>query len=285
MRFVRIDRHIVPRWGDLRLSDVRTVQVEAWLDAMPKAPGTKAKIRNIMSALFRHGQRHEILTRNPITLVRTSAKRLREPDVLTPSEFQALLRELTGAARLMVFLAGATGMRRSELIALRWEDVDFLNGEVRILRSCVRNHFGETKTAASRKPLPLHPAAVRELSAWRTQSDFGADTDYLFPSIRKNGKQPLSPDMVLRKIVRPALKQAKVVGKTVGWHTFRHSLATNLRSLGVDIKVAQELLRHANSRVTLDVYSQAVSADKRAASTKALDLLLGRSADVPCTVL
>ena len=77
-----------------------------------------------MSAVFTHGIRYEWFHHNPISKVRCSAKRLREPDVLTPEEFQALLRQLTGAARVMVFLAGATGLSRSELIALRWMDVD-----------------------------------------------------------------------------------------------------------------------------------------------------------------
>jgi integrase len=89
-----------------------------------------------------------------------------------------------------------------------------------------------------------------------------------------NGKQPLMPDMVLKKIIRPALKRAGIVGKVVGFHTFRHSLETNLRSLGVDVKVAQELLRHANSRTTLDLYTQAVTAEKRRASEKQIELLL-----------
>ena len=65
--------------------------------------------------------------------------------------------------------------------------------------------------------------------------------------------------MVLNKIIRPALLRAGIKGKKIGWHSFRHSLATNLRSMGVDIKVAQELLRHANSRITLDLYTRAVS--------------------------
>ena len=54
----------------------------------------------------------------------------------------------------------------------------------------------------------------------------------------------------------------------IGWHSFRHSFATNLRSLGVDVKVAQELLRHANSRTTMDLYTQAGSVDKRSASQR-----------------
>jgi site-specific recombinase XerD len=60
--------------------------------------------------------------------------------------------------------------------------------------------------------------------------------------------------MVLRNIIRPALVRAGVQGNVIGWHSFRHSLATNLRSLGVDVKVAQELLRQANSRITMDLY-------------------------------
>jgi site-specific recombinase XerD len=89
-----------------------------------------------------------------------------------------------------------------------------------------------------------------------------------------NGEKPLTPDIVLKKIIRPALDRAKVTGKVIGWHSFRHSLATNLRSLGVDVKVAQELLRHANSRITMDLYTQAVSADKRIASGRQAEMLM-----------
>ena len=112
------------------------------------------------------------------------------------------------------------------------------------------------------------------LVEWRNESAYNGDDDFLFPSIRRNGTMPLFPDMVLKKTIRPALVRAGITGKIVGWHSFRHSLATNLRSMGVDIKVAQELLRHANSRTTMDLYTQAVSADKRDASRRQVELLL-----------
>jgi site-specific recombinase XerD len=102
---------------------------------------------------------------------------------------------------------------------------------------------------------------------------FPAETAFLFPSIRKNGAQPLTPDMILKRVIRPAAKAAGI-GKRIVWHTFRHSLATNLRDLGVDIKVAQELLRHANSLITLDIYTQAVSSEKALANGRATELLL-----------
>ena len=140
------------------------------------------------------------------------------------------------------------------------------------------------------KPVPLHQSVADALIEWRKESLYPHNTDFLFPSLRLNGSAPLIPDMVLKKIIRPALDRAGVQGKVIGWHSFRHSLATNLRSMGVDVKVAQELLRHANSRTTMDLYTQAVSADKRSASGRQVDFLLaeikdGAKSSVPlCTV-
>ena len=278
---VYIDRYVLPKWGACRLSEIRTVAVETWLDSLSLeplslAPATRTKIRNIMSAVFSHGIRHEWINFNPISKVRCSAKRLREPDVLSPVEFRALLPELETRERAMVMLAGSTGLRRSEFIALRWSDVDFVSLEIAVTRSCVRGRFGNTKTEASRKPVPLHVSVSDALLEWRRESHYSADADFLFPSVRLNGASPLTPDMVLKKIIRPALVRAGVTGKVIGWHSFRHSLATNLRSMGVDVKIAQELLRHANSRTTLDLYTRAVSADKRSASGRQIDLLMGK---------
>jgi hypothetical protein len=73
---------IIPRWGDHNIDQIRSVAVEEWLDSIKRAKGTKAKIRNIMSAIFHHAMRYEWVDRNPIKLVRQSAKRERTPDVL-----------------------------------------------------------------------------------------------------------------------------------------------------------------------------------------------------------
>jgi integrase len=216
---------------------------------------------------------------NPIRAVRCSAKRLREKDVLTPAEFGALIAELEVREKAMVMLAGSTGLRRSEFIGLRWNDVDPEKREIAVTKSCVRNRFGETKTEASRKPVPLHPAVLECLVVWRSASRYRADTDFIFPSDRLKGEKPASPDTILKKVIRPTLTRAGVTGKVIGWHSFRHSLATNLRSLGVDVKVAQELLRHANSRATMDIYTHAVSAQKHEATGRIVDLLLAQSTE------
>jgi integrase len=271
---IYLKRHIEPKWGDKGITEVRTVEVEKWLHSLQYAPGTRSKIRNIMSAVFNHAMRHEWLDRNPISKVRTSSKRLRETDVLTPEEFAALLPELNIRERAMVILAGSTGLRRSELVALTWSDIDLLLMQVNVRRSCVRSRFGDTKTEASRKPVPLHPTVAKTLSFWRTQTLYPADSDFVFPSIRLNGKKPVTPDMVLKKTIRPALERAGIKDKVIGWHSFRHSLATNLRAAGVDLKTAQELLRHANSRITLEVYTRAISATKREANDRVMQMML-----------
>jgi len=269
-----LTNHIVPQWGAMYLQDVRTVDVELWLHTLQLAPGTRSKIRNIMSAVFNHAIRHEWMDRNPITKVRVSAKRLREPDVLTPAEFASLIAVLDLRERAMVMLAGSTGLRRSELVALTWADIDLELMQVNVRRSCVRNHFGDTKTEASRKPVPLHPSVVKYLKAWREESAYATETDFLFPSLRREGKQPLSPDTLLKKVIRPAVERAGITNKRIGWHSFRHSLATNLRAAGVDLKTAQELLRHANSRITLEVYTHAISATKREANNRVMQMVL-----------
>jgi integrase len=279
--FATIENHLVqcrlyiePRWGQYRLDAVRTMQVEEWLHSLPLAPASKTKLKSAFSVLYSHAVRYEWLTFNPISKVRTSSKRLREKDVLSPAEFQALLEQLSVRDRAMVLLAGSTGLRRSEMIALTWTDVNTLTLEVNVLRSCVRNRFGDTKTECSRRPVPLHPLVLAALLEWKEESLYKADADFLFPSIRLNGAKPLSPDSLLKRSIRPALKRAGIVGKQIGWHNFRHSLATNLRAMGVDVKVAQELLRHANSRTTLDIYTRAVSQQKRDANTKLVEMLV-----------
>lgn len=262
--------HVIPKWGTHSLSAIKSVAVESWLcnlkrlDGKVASPATKTKIRNLMSALFSHAIRYEWAATNPIKSVRTSSKRLRTPDILTPGELEALVLELSQRERVMVLLAGSTGMRRGELIALRWRDVDFESRQANVTHSVWRNVEGDAKTEASRKPVPIHPVVIEELKQWKSVTLYRSDDDYLFPSIAKNGSQPITPDMILRRHIRPALQRIGVT-KRIGWHSFRHSLGTMLRQKGVDVKTAQELLRHANSRTTMDLYQQSVSEEKRKA--------------------
>lgn len=264
---------ILPRWRSYLLPDVKTVAVEEWLGSLSLAPGTKAKLRNIMSALFNHAIRYEWLEKNPITLVRQSAKREQIPVLLTVSEIRSLLSELKHPYRTMVFLAAATGLRISELLALKWEDVDFENLEINLNRAVVHQIIGEMKTEASRKPVPLDADLANELFAWRQTSPYNQSSDWVFASPEMRGKQPYWPENLLRRYVRPAAVRCGIQ-KSIGWHTFRHSYATVLKANGEDVKVVQESLRHANSRITMDTYIQAGGPAKRQAQSKVVKMIL-----------
>jgi len=90
------------------------------------------------------------------------------------------------------------------------------------------------------------------------------------------------PDSALRKAVRPAAVRARIV-KHIGWHTFRHSFATLLKANGEDVKVVQESLRHANRRITLDVYTQGLMPTKRRAQGRVVKSLLAPNGPTPAT--
>ena len=93
-------------------------------------------------------------------------------------------------------------MRRGELIALRWGDIDFELMQANVTHSVWHNLEGDTKTEASRKPIPLHPRVIDELMRWRLTSICRTYEDYLLPSVQKNGSQPMHPDMILKRDIR-----------------------------------------------------------------------------------
>jgi integrase len=135
------------------------VAIESWLRQLRGANGeilanaTKAKIRNIFSVIFNHAIRSEWLPqgKNPVTLVRQSARRRTDPPVLDYREIQALLNQLCESTRLIVMLAVTTGLRRSELFALKWCDIDFVALMISVQRSVYLGMIGNCTTEASRE--------------------------------------------------------------------------------------------------------------------------------------
>ena len=272
---IYLNKWILPRWRSYRLSEVKAVDVEAWLKTLPLARGSRAKIRNLMSALFSHAIPWEWTERNPIRSVRQSAKRMRTPDVLSPEEIMALLKKLPEPLRTAAELDAFTGLRRGELIGLQWVDVDFENLVIHVRRSVVMMVQGAPKTEASAKDVPLDAALAESLLKLRLTSPYNRESDWVFASPIKKGKQPLWPDTLWRRYGKPAVKAAEIK-KRVAFHTFRHTYTTLLTQNREDVKVVQELLRHANSRVTLDLYAQAGMQEKREAQSKLVRLVLNK---------
>lgn len=272
-------RWIKPRWGESNLVDVRTIVVETWLKELRRRDGeslanaTKAKIRNVMSVLFNHAIRYEWLDRNPITLVRQSAQRRSIPAVLEPDEVQCLLAQLENPFRVMVLLDVTTGLRRSELFALKWKDIDFSNLLIDIKRSIFLGVVGHCKSEASRQLAPLSLNVAADLWLWKETTRYPEPDNWVFASPRRKGKQPLRPDGVLSRIIRAAAVRAGIK-KRICWHTFRHTYSSTLIANGENVKVVQELMRHASSRFTLEVYTQAKAKAKREAQQRIVEMML-----------
>ena len=262
---------IRPRWGSRSLDEIEAVEVEAWLRGLDLARGSRAKIRNDFSVLFNHACRHELFDRNPIRFVRQSAKRRRAPEVLTGAEIKVLVENLPVRERTLVLLAASTGLRQGELFGLKWRDVDFDHGELNVIRSIVCGVEGRCKTESSQKPVPMHSQLAGLLISWRGQCKFNRDEDWVFASQVRNGQKPYWGAAIMRHYIQPVAEKLGVQ-KRIGWHTFRHTYCTLLRSLGVEFKVMQELMRHSLLRSTLDVYTQAVGPAKHAAQAAVLSL-------------
>jgi integrase len=287
-----LDKWILPRWGDYRPGEIKSVAVEEWLDGMvhdyrknkkatPLANGTKVKIRNLMSAIFRHGMRYEFLPRveeaNPMKYVRQSGKRQGIPVVLEVEQFQQLFAVLEQRERTMVLLDCGSGLRRGELIGLQWTDIDFAKKQMNVIRSVVEMVAGNVKTETSKKAVPLDDFMIEELLAWYNITPYKKPEDWVFASDSpraglKRGKQPYWPSTIMRHFIQPVAKKLGI--RNLNWHTFRHTYSTLLHANGEDPKVVQELLRHSSIKVTMDIYTQAVTATKRKAQSRVVELIV-----------
>lgn len=193
---------ILPRWRSYRLADIKPIQVEQWLKSLPLSKGSKAKIRNIMSALYSHAQRWEWATHNPIRHVRQSAKRSRIPTILSPDQLKGLLEKLTDLPMTSVLLGASTGLRVGEILGLKWEDVDFENLELKVTRDVVKQRIERCKTEASRKPVPIDAVIGEVLWAWRLRCAYNQPQDWVFASPARKGKQPYWPNSIYRVYIK-----------------------------------------------------------------------------------
>jgi integrase len=262
------DNHIRPKWGNQFVQNVRTMAVEEWLEMYPDSRQIKSHVRNLMHTLFQAALRWEMIERNPVDLVRQSRKRLKTPRVLTPAEFKALLEKLCEPYRTMVVTIACLGLRVCELIGLQWGDIDFENLAVKIQRSVVEGEVNPTKSEASESALPLDPGLADALLAHKGQCAYVADSDFVFAGA--TGK-PRWPDSILADYLKPAAVKAGI--GNIGWHTFRHTYSTLLHALGAKPAVQKELLRHADIQTTLNIYTQAISSEKREAASMVANTL------------
>lgn len=268
-----IEKHVRPRWGDTAVKSVKPMAVAAWFKDLPLEPLTKAHIKAVMSRMFKKAMFWDLMDIqvNPMSFVeiRGASKRSKKPIVLTVEQCQQLLELLPQPYRTMVLVGMCTGLRVSEILALRWEDVDFEHLALRVTRAVVRGIVDSVKTECSADELPLDPEFAAELREWMLRCPPSAE-GWMFPSPATG--RPYEPGTIQQSYIRPAGKKLGL--GTLGWHSLRHTYRSLLDVGGAPIGVQQRLMRHAEVSTTMNRYGNAQMDSKREANSKVVRMVL-----------
>jgi integrase len=248
-----------------------------WLQSLPLAPKSKVHIRGLIRVLWDFAMwRGDVpVQRNPMELVRIerATKRVRLTRSLTPEEFQHLCEQLEEPFRTIALLCVCFGLRISECLALKWSDVDWLNGKLQVERGIVHQKVDDVKTPESQRAMHMDPGVQEVFKRWKLLTQFSAQEDWMFASPVQIGRLPYSYAGVWQAL-RKAAAKAKI--GHISSHVFRHTHRTWLDSVGTPVGVQQRLMRHSDIRTTMNVYGEAVTADMREAHGKIVRLALPR---------
>jgi integrase len=268
-----VNDFLLPRWGGSAALDIQPLEIEQWLGSLKRSNPTKDKIRRIMSVIYTRAQKYGLVPRsdssNPVKWVEQSAKSSYKPIVLDPATAAKIFEQLSGFELTLTILVAATGIRISEAMGLKWEDIDYQNKQINLRRVWVSDTIVEKmKTEDSEAPVPLTDLLAQHLRDWQRETVYGRPSDWVFASTQKKGKAPRSSSVLTWDHLRPAAVAAGVKlkkGQRFGFHNFRHGLASWLVNQGTDVKTVQGLLRHANVSTTLGLYAHRVNSSMMAA--------------------
>jgi integrase len=169
----------------------------------------------------------------------------------------------------------STGLRVSEILGLKWQDVNFGELTMRVTRKVVNGRVSRLKTEYSEDDLPLDPDFANQLREWKRQCPPSFE-DWMFPNPAT--RHPYYASEIQKDYLKAAGRsiglQSNGVPVLLGWHAFRHTYRSPLDATGAPIGVQQKLMRHAQVATTMDVYGNALMESKRAANSKVVRLLI-----------
>ena len=269
--------HLRPAFGDVSLRDITPLSVQRYVSSMAEwelSQESKDKIRDVLSSIMGAALNYGLIVKNPVAGVKLPAAKAgrRSKPYLTQDQFNLLVELIPEPYATMVFVAGYTGLRPSEVIALRRRNVG--DDWIRVEERCSRGDFGAPKSEASNATVPVNRAVIErirrldsltlQVRAGRAIREYPAvrskDPDALVFQSPKSGG-PLHDNNVLVRHIKPA---ATAIGiPWVNWQVLRRSFAVWLKLAGADVKDAQGLMRHSKASTTLDVYQQFVPESQR----------------------
>lgn len=280
-----VHKHLVPGLGHIKLQKLTAQQVQSFYARKMKEGTTASRVRQIHVLLhkaLKHAKRIKLVGLNVAGDVQLPKYSGHDPQVLTPEQAQLLLQKAK-ETNLEVLLAVAvgTGMRKGEILGLRWSDIDFTKGTLQVSRTLnyLSGHGfveGKPKTKSSERSIVLPQFLLDLLQAHHTlqlekRLEIGAqwvDRDLVF--CNKIGDF-IVPITLLRQFAR-VLEDAQL--PHMRFHDLRHSAATILISMGVPANVVQELLGHSDVSITLGVYGSVVPSMRKDVADK-MDGLFG----------
>ncbi len=281
-----LDRNLVPALGPVPLGKLKPDALDRYYRSLrsgdgnggrPLAPATIRRIHGILRRALAQGVRWGWLGANPAAAASPPRVVTREIKPPAPSEIArlfALAQDADPELAALVVLAAATGARRSEVLALRWRDIDLDAGSVEIGRAIVMGPSGpvekDTKTHSARK-VSLDPTTLATLRQHRelvvnraAQCRVKIRPAAFVFSQEVDGSEPWRPDSTTRAFAR-LCRRAGLEG--VRLHDLRHYVATRLLASGVDVRTVAGRLGHRDAATTLNVYSHFLAeADREAAN-------------------
>jgi integrase len=258
-----INVHLLPAFGRMGLCDIRTLDLQRFvLQKQQKGLSWSfvSHFRSVMSKIFTTAKKWGFFSgENPAAGVELPEKKaVREKNILEPVIIPQLLKVLEEPARTMVHLALLTGMRVGEILGLRWKDVDFRSGSIRIEQNNYRGVIGSPKTKASRRSVHL-PDALREtLQALHACCTVKQPDALVFQTAKGT---PYSDTNLLHRDLKPTGKKLGI--PWLNWHALRRTHATLFQVVGGSLRDAQAQLGHSDATTTLESYTLPIPAHQR----------------------
>ncbi len=244
-------------WSNRVAKDLEPLEIQEWINKQSR--GLRSKLRNMMSAVYNHGQKFGMIPRtegsNPMKWVSATTVSDYEAVSLSPEESFRILEGISNPlVRVLVIVVAVTATRIGEALGLMWSDIDWKKLKINIRRDWVDGKLGRPKSRASKAPVEMHETLAILLQAWRRETPYSKDTDFLFPSFKLHGKQPRTGSMIVEDYIRPAAIRAEVIAADCprfGFHNLPHGLSTFLIENGHDPVVVQRMLRQSRVEMTM----------------------------------
>lgn len=277
-----LERYALPTLGGKKLSSLRPLEIQSLYTEMQRRGLSAKTVRYVHSTLhsaLKQAVNWGMLSRNPAEAVELPRRNRKEMQALSPDEAaRFLVATAEDRWHALFVVALFTGMRPSEYLGLKWSDVDLQKGTVTVQRSLVETGKGcpmqidETKTAHSRRSIPLPPSVIRTLITHRSKQNeerlaAGGNyqsQDFVFATHLGGAVHNFN---LIRRYFKRALKRAGL-NESIRLYDLRHSCATLMLAQGEHPKVVSEWLGHASTTLTLDVYSHVLPSMRRDASDR-----------------